>query len=563
MRLADFILANVEPILGEWEAFARSIWPAGATAEVAELRDDAEDILREAVLDMRSEQTGAEQAEKSKGTSRAEDQGDGLSRASSIHGSQRGTSGFDLWAVIAEYRALRASVLRLWRESDPAPDLHDVDDLTRFNESIDQSLTHAVRSYVHRVEGDRAALLAREQASRKEAEAANHAKDLFLATLSHEMRTPLNAIVGWLSILRQENVEGKFQEGLEVIERNTRAQAQLIDDVLDVSRIVSGKLRVEIRRCELADVITAGVNVVRPAAEARDITINVQLDSSARDALCDGARIQQVVWNLVSNAVKFTPKGGRVDVTLSREQSTIQIQVRDDGQGIGADLLPHVFDRFRQADSSTRRRFGGLGLGLSIVKHIVEAHGGTVDATSPGEGKGSTFTVRLPIRALRTSENAGVGLGPTASPAGEGDESEDRAPIASEHPLVRLDGLRILVVDDEPDARKVLVMVLEQVGAIVTAAGSVREAIEALAQARPDVLVSDLGMPDQDGFDLIRQVRRHGNDAKDLPAVALTAFVQKDDARLALLAGFQVHVPKPVDPHDLTSVIAKLARRTG
>jgi CheY-like chemotaxis protein len=301
-------------------------------------------------------------------------------------------------------------------------------------------------------------------------------------------------------------------------------------------------------------VINVGVNMMRPAAEARGITLNVQLDPSASGAWCDSVRIQQVVWNLVSNAVKFTPKGGRVDVTLSREKSSFQIQVVDNGQGISAELLPYVFDRFRQADSSTRRRFAGLGLGLSIVKYIVEAHGGTVEAHSPGEGKGSTFTVRLPIRAVRIGEEGEEGKVTS--------NTDDVAPIVSRQPRVRLDGLRVLVVDDEADARWVLVLVLEQVGAIVTAAGSVREAIEALPTARPDVLVSDLGMPDQDGFDLIRQVRDDGYDARDLPAVALTAFVQKDDARLALLAGFQVHVPKPVDPHDLTSVIARLAGRS-
>jgi Osmosensitive K+ channel histidine kinase len=309
-----------------------------------------------------------------------------------------------LQVVIAEHRALRASVLRLWRESNPTPDLRDVDDLTRFNESIDQSLAHAVGRYLQQVERDRALALTSEQASRKETDRAN---DMFLAMLSHEMRTPLNAIGLWLSILRQENVDEKHrQEGLDVIERNTRAQVQLIDDVLDLSRIASGKLRMNIGACELAGVITAGVNAVRPAAEARGITINVQLDPSASDALCDGVRIQQVVSNLVSNAVKFTPRGGRVDVTLSREQSNAQIQVSDDGQGISAELLPLVFDRFRQADSSTRRRLSGLGLELSVVKHVVEAHGGTVEATSPGEGKGSTFTVRLPIRAVRISEDA-------------------------------------------------------------------------------------------------------------------------------------------------------------
>ena len=559
MRLADFILANVEPILVAWESFARSIWPSGATADPAEVRDEAEDILRATAVDMLSDQTGAQQAEKSKGASPPWDEGVGLTRASSTHGSDRVASGFELWAVIAEYRALRASVLRLWRESGPAPDLRDVDDVTRFNESIDQSLTHAVRSYVDRVERDRAALLANEHASRREAEAANRAKDVFLATLSHEMRTPHNAIVGWLSLLRHEQADTRhFQEGLKVIERNTAAQLQLIDDVLDVSRIVSGKLRVDIHPCELTDVINVGVNMMRPAAEARRITLNVQLDPSASGAWCDSVRIQQVVWNLVSNAVKFTPKGGRVDVTLSRERSSFQIQVMDNGQGISSELLPFVFDRFRQADSSTRRRFAGLGLGLSIVKYIVEAHGGTVEANSPGEGKGSTFTVRLPIRAVGIGEAGEEGK--VASTTGEG-EPVDVAAVIGSRPLVRLDGLRVLVVDDEADARRVLVLVLEQVGAIVTAAGSVREAIEALRKARLDVLVSDLGMPDQDGFDLIRQVRDEGYDARDLPAVALTAFVQKDDARLALLAGFQVHVPKPIDPHDLTSVIARLSGR--
>jgi signal transduction histidine kinase/ActR/RegA family two-component response regulator len=560
VRLADFILANVEPILVEWESFARSLWPNGVTADPAELRDEAEDILHAIAVDMQSDQTGAQQAEKSKGATRAWGGGAGLMRASSTHGSGRVAPGFELWAVIAEYRALRASVLRLWRESGPVPDLRDVDDVTRFNESIDQSLTEAVRSYVDQVERDRATLLANEQASRREAEAANRAKDMFLATLSHEMRTPLNAIIGWLSLLRHEKTKtSRYQEGLKVIERNTTAQVQLIDDLLDVSRIVAGKMRVDIHPCELTDVINAGVNVLRPAAEARGITLNVQLDPSATGAWCDSVRIQQVVWNLVSNAVKFTPKGGRVDVTLSREKSSFQIRVMDNGQGISSELLPYVFDRFRQADNSMRRKFAGLGLGLSIVKYIVEAHGGTVEADSPGEGKGSTFTVRLPIRAVGIGQEGEEGK--VASNTGEG-KTEDVAPIVARLPLVRLDGLRVLVVDDEADARRILVLVLEQVGAIVTAAGSVREAIEALPKARPDVLVSDLGMPDQDGFDLIRQVRDDGYEARDLPAVALTAFVQKADAHLALLAGFQVHVPKPIDPHDLISVIARLAGRS-
>jgi signal transduction histidine kinase/ActR/RegA family two-component response regulator len=561
MRLADFVLTNVEPILVQWESFARGIWPSGATADPAEMRDDAEDILRATAVDMQSEQTEAQRTAKSEGAAKPADDSVDLTTASSAHGRRRVASGFDLWAVVAEYRALRASVLRLWRASGPTPDLRDLDDVTRFNESMDQSLTHAVRSYAEQVERDRAALLASEQASRREAEVANRAKDVFLATLSHEMRTPLNAIVGWLSILRHESAEPRhFQEGLKVIERNTLAQVQLIDDILDVSRIVSGKLRVDIRPCELADVINAGVNVVRTAAEARGITLGLQLDPSVGGAWCDSGRMQQVVWNLVANAVKFTPKGGHVDVTLRRERSSFHVQVSDTGQGISPELLPHVFDRFRQADGSTRRQFGGLGLGLSIVKYIVEAHGGTVEVTSEGEGKGSAFTVRLPIRAVRIGEEDDEPA--SASDTGE-DEPADSVSVADRRPPVRLDGVHVLVVDDEADARRILAMVLERAGAVVFTADSVAAAIEALAKARPDVLVSDLGMPDQDGFDLIRHLRQDGHEARDLPAIALTAFVQKDDAQLALSAGFQRHLSKPVDPHDLTSAIARLAGCTG
>jgi signal transduction histidine kinase/ActR/RegA family two-component response regulator len=554
MRLADFILENIEPILAEWEVFARSIWP-GAATDPATLRDDAEEILYATASDMKSDETAEQRDNKSKGAGRAGEESGRVDRASEKHGAGRVGSGFDLWAVVAEYRALRASVIRLWRNSGPNPDLRDLDDLTRFNESMDQSLTEAVRSYTEQVKRDREALLGNEQAARREAETANRAKDLFLATLSHEMRTPLNAIVGWMSILRAKRYEDEdLTEGLGVIERNTKAQVQLIEDVLDVSRIVSGKMRLEIRPCELREIINAGIDVVRPAAEARNIAIDVHLDPTASRAACDATRLQQVVWNLVSNAIKFTPKGGKIAVRLAREKSSLRIDVSDNGQGINPELLPYVFDRFRQADSSSRRKFGGLGLGLSIVKHLVEMHGGTVEAQSGGEGLGSIFIVRLPIRAV-------------TMPCDHHEEvGEDVIGAAPSLPLVRLDGLRVLVVDDEADARRLLIRVLEGVGAIVTAAASAAEALEALAKDRGseavDVLVSDLGMPDRDGNDLIREVRRRGHHAKDLPAVALTAFVHKDDARETVLAGFQVHIPKPVDPHDLTAVIASLTGRT-
>ena len=555
VRLADFILANVEPILVEWESFARSIWPEGASADPAELRNEAGDILRATGEDMQSPQTGAQQTAKSKGARHPSGKDDDLTQISASHGRGRVVSGFEMWAVVAEYRALRASVLRLWRESEPAPDLRDLDDLTRFNESIDQSLAHAVRGYAEQVEREREKLMAQEHAARREAEAANRAKDVFLATLSHEMRTPLNAIVGWLNILRHKDAGTRLEEGLNVIERNTMAQVQLIDDLLDISRIVAGKLRVDIESCELAEIINAGVNVTRTAAEARGVALNVRLDPSASGTLCDSVRMQQVVWNLVSNAVKFTPRGGKVDVTLGREQSNLQIQVSDTGEGISPDLLPYVFDRFRQADGTTRRRSTGLGLGLALVKYIVEAHGGTVEATSPGEGKGSTFTVRLPIRAVKLREES------KEEKRDASGEDERAAGIAARRPGVRLDGVHVLVVDDQADARDILTMALEEVGAVVITAGSAAAALDALSKARPDVLISDIGMPDQDGFDLIRQLREDGHGPRELPAVALTAYVQKDDADLALRAGFQVHLPKPVDPHHLTSVIAKLAIR--
>ncbi len=585
MRLAEFILANVEPILAEWEVFARGIWP-GAAVDPATLRDHADEILRATARDMTSDQTAAQRADKSKGAGDAGPESDQIDRASETHGADRVGSGFDLWAVVAEYRALRASVLRLWRESEPKPHLHDLDDVTRFNECIDQSLTESVRSFTERVKRDRQAAadeLARranelrevngallvssvrqqeltERAddaaaalrdAKDEAENANRAKDTFLAVLSHELRTPLTAIVGWIDILRSaKRDEADLAEGLDAIDRNTKAQVQLIEDILDVSRIISGKMTTDLRFCDLAAVIEAGVAATRAAAEARGVALDIDLDPSARHTSCDATRMQQVVWNLVSNAIKFTPKGGRISVKLFRHRSNVHIEVSDDGQGIEPEFMPYLFDRFRQADGSMRRKAGGLGLGLSIIKHIVEAHGGTVEAHSDGPGRGATFTVRLPIKAVRVDEDGD---------AGAGDRSQD----AGRFPAIRLDGLRVLVVDDEPDARRLLVRVLERVGAVVTAAASAAEALDALPKVRPDVLVSDLGMPEMDGLDLIRQVRGRGHHAKDLPAVALTAFVQKDDQRLALMAGFQVHVAKPVNPHDLTSVIASLAGRTG
>jgi PAS domain S-box-containing protein len=399
-------------------------------------------------------------------------------------------------------------------------------------------------------ERQREALLANEQAARMEAEAANRSKDLFLATLSHEVRTPLNAILGWATILRAGKCEdADLKEGMEVIERNCKLQAQLIEDVLDVSRIVSGKMELNIGPCELITVINAAIDVIRQAANAKGIRFEIDLDPAASHASCDTRRMQQVIWNLLANAIKFTPSGHAVWISLSRERSAARIQVRDEGQGITPDFLPHVFDRFRQAENSTRRKHGGLGLGLSIVKHIVELHGGAVFAASAGEGRGATFAVNLPVRAVQINESK--------------PEDEFHDPPELDLMAVRLNGLRVLVVDDESDARRLLIKVLGEAGATVTAASSVAEAMTAINVSSPHVLLSDIAMPDQDGYDLIRQVRGAGHAARELPAIALTAFAHKDDRLRVLLAGFQVHVPKPVDPHELIAVVATLAGRTG
>ena len=401
-------------------------------------------------------------------------------------------------------------------------------------------------------ERERETLLANERAARLEAEEANRSKDIFLATLSHEVRTPLNAMLGWATILRKKQcTEQEVREGAEVIERNCRAQAQLLEDVLEVSRILTGKLRLDVKPCDLASVIYAAIEVVRPAANAKQINVTAAIDPGASPSVCDDLRIQQVAWNLLSNAIKFTPKGGCVQVALDREESQTRISVSDNGQGIEPGLLPYVFDRFRQADSSTRRKLGGLGLGLSIVKHIVEHHGGTVEARSDGEGRGATFVVRLPIQAVRVSSK------PADANPSEGEQAtrERREWIGTD---IHLSGVRILVVDDEVDALRLVGKVLAEAGASVTMAGSVREAMVAVEKEVPHVLISDLGMPDEDGFDLIQQVRGGGHTAEQLPAVALTAFANRRHEHRALLGGFQIHVPKPVDPDHLISVVASL-----
>lgn len=400
-----------------------------------------------------------------------------------------------------------------------------------------------------RFQRERDAMFANEKSLRIESEAANRTKDVFLATLSHEMRTPLNAILGWASIIRQRDcTPEEVQEGILVIERNVRAQAQLIDDVLDISRIVSGKLQLEIAPAELSSIINEAIDTVRPAATVKGIRFQVDLDPVASHVSCDPLRIRQVIWNILTNSIKFTQSGGKITIKLSRDRSTARIEIADDGQGIAPDLLPYIFDRFRQGEGGSKRQFGGLGLGLSLVKTLVELHGGQVVAHSDGPARGALFTIHLPLRAVR--------LAP-------GVQADPKNTSPTESALPRLDGLRILVVDDEADARDLLVKVLKDAGAVTSAAASVVEALQIIETVQPQILLSDIAMPIQDGYDLIRQIRKSGRLARDLPAIALTAFAHKDDIRQALLAGFQMHVAKPIDPYDLVTVVASITGRTG
>jgi PAS domain S-box-containing protein len=399
-------------------------------------------------------------------------------------------------------------------------------------------------------EVEREQLLQREKAAREEAEASNRIKDEFLATLSHELRTPLNAMLGWTQLLRSRKFnETTMARALETIDRNTKSLAQLIEDILDMSRIVRGKLRLDIRTIEIAPVVVAAIETTLPAANAKEIQIESSLDSSVRPIMGDVNRLQQVFWNLLANAVKFTPKGGRIEVRLFQNDSQVQVQVADNGQGISPEFLPHVFDRFRQADSTTTREYGGLGLGLSLVRHLVELHGGTVRAESAGLGKGATFSVTLPIRAVDYNldeperqpqlDTAGTAIAPSS-----------------------LDGLRIVVADDEADARDLLHTVLTQYGAEVIAHATAQDTIEAIARFHPHILVSDIGMPGEDGYSLIRRLRQlPPEQGGQIPAIALTAYARAEDRTQALAAGFQQHIPKPVNPDKLAAVIHELARK--
>ncbi|WP_438018704.1 response regulator [Sorangium sp. So ce315] len=386
-----------------------------------------------------------------------------------------------------------------------------------------------------------------------EAREANRLKDEFLATLSHELRSPLNAILGWTHLLRSEPFdEQRVSHGLEVIERNVTAQTKLIEDLLDVSRVATGKLRINAAPMSLASVVEVAIDAIRPAAEAKQLTIDVSLDP-AIEVNGDADRLQQVVLNLTSNALKFTRSGDHVLVSLRRAGAYAELTVRDTGEGIAPDFLPFVFERFRQADSTSRRAHGGLGIGLSLVRHIVEAHGGSVVAESPGLQKGSTFVVRLPL--------LGIGRSLLAGPSREA-RSRAHASSACAEASSDLGGLHVLLVEDDADARELLQEVLSQHRAEVTAVASAREALAAFVAARPHVLVSDIAMPGEDGYELIRLIRQRPPHAGgDLPALALTAYARKEDQKRALDAGFHMHATKPIEPAALVAAVASLAAR--
>jgi PAS domain S-box-containing protein len=403
-------------------------------------------------------------------------------------------------------------------------------------------------------ERDRELLLARELKARREAEAANRAKDEFLATLSHELRTPLNAIVGWTRMLLDGTLdEQSARKALHVIDRNAQLQTQLVADILDVSRIITGGLRLSLRPVDLGSVIGAALDAVRPAADAKRVRLYSRLAASVRIHEGDSERLQQVVWNLLANAVKFTPAGGSVEIDLlDGADGGVIIRVRDDGAGIDAAFLPHVFERFRQADGSVSRQHGGLGLGLAIVRHLVELHGGTVRADSAGPGLGSTFTVELP----RAEQERDFERPAELLPAAVGPSRSDHA--------VSLDGCRALVVDDEEDARQLVATILRAAGADVRTASSVDEALRELDASPADVLLADLGMPGADGYALIREVRsRDARTGRHLPAAALTAYTGTHDRARALDAGFDRHLGKPASPDALLEAVVSLWQPRG
>ena len=419
---------------------------------------------------------------------------------------------------------------------------------------LTRDLTDSKRAEaVERAGQRREEVLEVERNARMEAQRATRVKDEFLATLSHELRTPLSAILGWTQVLLRggvANEPGAQKRAMEVIDRNARAQVRLIDDLLDVSRIMTGKIRLDLRQISMLSVIETAVDSARPAADAKDVRLKAILGSSQDLVSADSGRLQQVVWNLLTNAIKFTPKGGQVQLLLQRVNSNIELSVSDTGIGISASFLPHVFDSFSQRDSSTTRAFGGLGLGLAISKQLVELHGGSIRATSQGEGRGSTFVVELPLSIVQLKDESSLRVHPTVE--------TQSADLPS---LPKVEGVHAFIVDDEPDARDLLRRVLENQGAQVTSFSSAEEVLAALKTAKPTIIISDIGLPKMDGYQLIREVRSGESRTDRVPALALTAFARAEDRKRSLVAGYQAHLAKPFDVGELILVVADLVGR--
>lgn len=413
------------------------------------------------------------------------------------------------------------------------------EELVRTKEALEERSAELARS------------LASERTMRLELERVSVMKDEFLATLSHELRTPLNAMLGWSELLLEESAPGtELRQGLETITRNARAQARLIEDLLDMNRIVSGKIRLDVQPTDLALVMNAAADSVRSSVEGKGLRLRKTIDPLSGPVSGDANRLQQIVWNLLSNAVKFTPTGGTIDLRLERVGSHFEITVGDSGVGIARDFLPHVFERFRQADPSLTRRAGGLGLGLAIAKQLVELHGGSIRVESPGEGQGTTFTVTLPLQPVREAEDR---------------EHPARMKVRSaSYRNIDLAGIKVLVIDDEPDARELVKRVLTASKAQVITASSAADGLALVQAERPDVVVCDIGMPGKDGYQLMREVRCLApSSGGKTPAIALTAFARSEDRTRAMLAGFQMHLAKPVDSRELLAMIRSLAGRTG
>jgi len=418
-------------------------------------------------------------------------------------------------------------------------------ELAETNRSLQQEIAER-----RRVELERADLLEREQQARRDAQAMNRLKDEFLATLSHELRTPLNAILGWAHILEVGTHDpSAIQRATRVIKNNAQVQAQLVADILDVSRIISGKLSLRLQTLSLRSVIDAALEAVQPAAEAKGIAIDVVFGDDVAPMVADRDRLQQVMWNLLSNAIKFTPKEGRVRIDVRQHPRDVIVTVADSGQGIEAEFLPHVFERFSQADSSFSRQHGGLGLGMAIVRHLVELHGGSVTVESGGRDQGATFTISLPIGVVRPPDGTQLDLERRTQTRDPGWDS-----------LPKLNDVKALILDDDADAREVVELMLRSQGATVVACASAIEALQAIAAHPPDIIVSDIAMPGEDGLEFIRQLRAlRPEQGGKVPAIALTAYASAHDAERALDAGFDRHVAKPVEPSDLIAAIAQLA----